>query len=336
MGKPEHNGKRSELQNDGSSSSLPSPPSYIEPGTTTRFLLPDGFPEPSADEQHPDQIISNCPRPPHSWTPCPGHAFNVRCGPNYALNGHKTASAAPLYDVYAVDVYQNAQKLPFVARVTSMPEDPSSSQLSLPPYLIFNILVPNYAPGGMLSQKRNNGPGWNLVLHCRLSEAARTSILEGRPSAAVDLLRRFMHPEDGAHLRKERLKIILGVVDFNEPGFNLVTKQLLQSYNFKPFLSKTASSFYLQPQRCFEIDVDIHSWSQAALSAFQMCKAKLSKTTVRVGVVIEAEGDEEMPEQVLAGIYLSYLDPSNAIDFTPELTAYLASEHGCTAALPKC
>ena len=46
------------------------------------------------------------------------------------------------------------------------------------------------ATGGMVSRK-TNGPGWNVVLYCRLSEAIRAAIREGRPVPSVELLRRF-------------------------------------------------------------------------------------------------------------------------------------------------
>jgi hypothetical protein len=53
-----------------------------------------------------------------------------------------------------------------------------------------------------------------------------------------------MHPQLGVRLRKERLKLIMGMTDCDAPGFDLVTRRVIQAYNFKPFLSKTASTFY--------------------------------------------------------------------------------------------
>ena len=46
----------------------------------------------------------------------------------------------------------------------------------------------------------------------------------------------------------------------------------------------------------------------------------------RAGVVIQAEGDEEMPEQMLCGNYLTYLDPAKAVVFDPALSQYLSDE----------
>jgi CBS domain-containing protein len=58
-------------------------------------------------------------------------------------------------------------------------------------------------------------------------------------------------------------------------------------------------------QGYFEIDVDIHTWSSATLSAFHTLVEKIPLMLLRGGVVIEADGDAEMPEQLLAFIVAS-------------------------------
>ena len=54
----------------------------------------------------------------------------------------------------------------------------------------------------------------------------------------------------------------------------------------------------------------------------------------RAGVVIQAEGDEEMPEQMLCGNYLTYLDPLKAVVFDPALSHYLSDERNFVPPLP--
>jgi hypothetical protein len=126
-----------------------------------------------------------------------------------------------------------------------LPEEPTAAELGLPPYLILNAMVPQYEPPGMFGKRRCDGPSWQLTIYCRLSEEVRSQLQNGgRAPPAVELLRRFMHPQRGAQLRKERLKLIMGMTDCNAPGFDVVTRRVVQAYNFKPFLSKTASTFY--------------------------------------------------------------------------------------------
>lgn len=163
-------------------------------------------------------------------------------------------------------------------------------------------MVPNYPPA-FLGSKQSDGPGWNLVLYCRLSQSVRALLDNGRSSElpAIDLLQRYMDPVHGASLRGQRLKCIFGLADKDSP-FGLVMRQMLKSYNFTPFLSKTASLCYVGPatarQSYFEIDIDIHTWGIPALTGFNTVKEKLDKLLLRGGVVIEADADCEMPEQV--------------------------------------
>jgi len=181
---------------------------------------------------------------PHSWAPCSGSEFSVRCGPAYADNRRKAGSASSIYEVFAVDTHNSEKKLPHIGRVTLLPDDPTAVEFGLPPYLILNAMVPQYPPPGVLGKRRCDGPSWQLTIYCRLSGEVRFQLQTGIAPAAVDLLRRFMHPQLGEGLRKERLKLIMGMTDCNAPGFNLVTRRVVQAYNFKPFLSKTASTFY--------------------------------------------------------------------------------------------
>ena len=356
-----------------SSSELPSPPTRLRPGNVplSSLVLPETFTE----SVHPDEAIKQAARQPHTWTRCPGAAFNVRCGPNYKDKRKKAPSASSLYEVFAVDVHSSDTKLAHIGRVVALPPDPSPPpRASLPSYVIINWMVPNYAPSGLMGPKRSNGPGWNLVLYCRLSDAVRSQLAHaasgdgsatggaatsaaGRP-ASVDLLRRFMHPIDGDRLRGERLKCIMGLADTERPSFGMVLKQLILRYNFKPFLSKTASFCYVGPDY-FEIDIDIHTWGHAALSAFNTVKEKMAALLPRVAVVVEADGDQEMPEQVsvplpsrlppsapalttcplaaqvIAGVFLTNLDPARAAPINAELAAYLSDAANSTRAFTR-
>ena len=79
------------MQNGGST--CEPPPSRITPGSSiSQQALPErgnGPPSPG----HPDLAINRAPRAPHTWTQCPGAAFHVRQGPNYAVTGKKACSS---------------------------------------------------------------------------------------------------------------------------------------------------------------------------------------------------------------------------------------------------
>ena len=175
-----------------------------------------------------------------------------------------------------------------------------------------------------------------MAFVCRLSDGVRDAAAAGRPCAAVSLLRRFLHPEEGQQLRQERLKVIAGVADVAEPRYSLVQRQLVGSLNYKPFLSRTASSFYAAPERGYvEVDIDLHLWSAATLSAFKPLLSRMFKATQRAGIVVEAESDEQMPERMLMGAYISYLDPDARPPLPAEVVDYLVNDEAhTTPALP--
>lgn len=196
------------------------------------------------------------PNTPNNWTRCMGSAFCVRHGPDYATNRYKASSSDSIYDVFAVSATNSKQKLPHIGRIAALPVDADALQLGafgVPPYVILHVMVPRYVPSGMFGKKRKDGISSHLTVYGRLSESVRAMIREGRPSPAVSLLRKFVHPVEGARLRKERLKLIVGVVDMHEPGFDPITRAIIKAYNNKPFLSKTASTFY-ETDDYFEID----------------------------------------------------------------------------------
>ena len=206
---------RAPMQNGGPlGGTCEPPPSRILPGTSiSQSTLPESAAEGPPSQRHPDSVISRAPRAPHTWTQCPGSAFHVRQGPNYAATGKKSPSGPPLYEVVACDAFTSETKLLHLARVMALPEEPSCSDV--PPLLIVNFMVPNYQPSGMMAAaKRTDGPGWNLVLYCRLTPEARKAIEEGRSAGpALALWRRFVHPTEGLHLRQNRVKMIFGLTD---------------------------------------------------------------------------------------------------------------------------
>ena len=151
--------------------------------------------------------------------------------------------------VYAVDVFQSAAKLPHIGRVAALPPDPDPlpAAAGLPSHMLISWMVPNYAPGGLLGSKKTNGPGWTLVIYCKPSESLKAIVRgeAGGKAPSIDLLRRYMHPgATGSMLRGNRLKCVFGLVDKEGLSFGMVMKKMISRYNFKPFLSKTASFCY--------------------------------------------------------------------------------------------
>ncbi|KAL1498878.1 hypothetical protein AB1Y20_013402 [Prymnesium parvum] len=314
----------------------PTPPAPLQRASSTsstRDAFPPAAPPrlvpgnvreapPPPDDASPDASLCAAPRCAHSWARCPASAFHVR-QPDYRRSSHKAPSAPMLYEVFAVDAFSTPRKLPHIGRAVALPP-PAAPPAALPPYLIVHWMIPNYSRR-LFGARTVDGPGWSLVWYCRLSAAAAAACELPSPPPAVALLRRFIHPTHGVRLRGERLKCIIGLADLDEPGFSMMTRQLVGRYNYKPFLSKTASTTYVVPGSYFEIDIDTHTWGNAAVNGLYTVKAKMSAMLLRAGLTIQAEEDDELPEQMLAGCYLTHLDPSRGATLDPELLALLQS-----------
>eukprot|EP00966_Prymnesium_polylepis_P231069 5347076-Prymnesium_polylepis.1 len=151
---------------------------------------------------HPDAAIRAAERHKHTWTPCPGAAFDVRAGPDYRRTGRKAPSTSALYEVFAVDAFTTSRKVAHIGRGVALPAsaDALPPEAGLPPHLIINWMVPNYQRR-MFAQRQVDGPGWNLVWYCRLSADVAAAWRAGAPPPSVELLKRFMHPTLGTRLR---------------------------------------------------------------------------------------------------------------------------------------
>lgn len=250
---------------------------------------------------------------PHSWSDIPASSFQLRVGPAYRVNGKKAPSAESLYEVFAIDAYRTAQKVPHIGRCFAGGPDPDRARLGgIYSYLIMNVMIPSYAPGMVF--QTTDGEGWCIVFHLRLRTQFRDAWLSGNPPNAMKLLREFMNSPPDSALRK-RCKIIARVDNLDDCPLNAATRQLFKRYNSTPFLVRTTSSFYEGPNY-FEIDIDVHNFGKPARMGLHGMREALQQVVFDWSAVIEGETDEELPEQLLFCARFNKLE-SNAVPVLP-------------------
>ena len=261
-----------------------------------------------------DAVFRAAPPLEHAWCPCPGAAFNVRVGPNYARTGAKMPSLAALYDAWALDAFllPDLKEGDLGSRMR-LPPDDTIAPFGVPANLVVTCLVPDYSPS--FFEQRKDGRGWALVMCCRISPAARAQLRSGELSPALRLWREFVGAEPGANVRK-RLKCICGVANPNELQVDTMSRSLVTKYNAKPFICKTSGVFYKR-DHYFGVEVDAHRWGKLALNGFALLKGYIPEMRVRLGLLIEGVDDDELPEQILACAYLSHLSAQKC-QLTPE------------------
>ena len=291
-----------------SSAAAPAKVDRLLPGKVSPFECPPverAAASSSTAEVDFDRLFCDGPKNDHAWTRCPGRAFNVRTGPNYAKTGKKLPSLDPLYDV--ADVYAFScpdNKTPDLGRMFNLPKEDCLGPHGVPANLVLTVLLPDYAPA--LFASRQDGPGWAFAIGCRLSAAARQQLRSGELSPALKLWKSVVGAPADSPLRK-RLKCICGLANPSEIGFDKVTNGLVTKYNAKPFMCISSGVYHAGATEYFGVEVDVHRWGKLALNGFNMVKQHIQHMRMRFGIVIQGETDEELPEQMLACAYMSKL-----------------------------
>lgn len=131
---------------------------------------------------------------PWGWARLPGEAFNLRVGPNYALNKRKAPSAPALYDCVSVDYFGFEQRPDYVADKLSLPPlspelralVPKLAELGIPTDVILNLQFPRKVTSSMFSS-RCDGEGALFIVLLRIKvDTAKMCLRAAKQSQDAD------------------------------------------------------------------------------------------------------------------------------------------------------
>ena len=213
-----------------------------------------------------------------------------------------------MMEVFRVDVHRTAEPKPYNAceRLAFVP--PSRRVGGVPSVFVLHMLMPDYAQPKLST--RREGPGFCITAFAQMTPETRAAFESGELSNAHKLMRTYLLARcqwNESRARSNSKMIVLCPNLDTCSAFNVVTRRLGKIGHAKPFICNKSATFFDSPA-VVECDINVHNFRKMALRGLGTVKKHLRRLFLDIGLVLEGEGNAELPERMMLAFRMSQLD----------------------------
>jgi len=252
-----------------------------------------------------ESLAPNCPD--HSWSRCDHRHFKVR-QKGYKQHGKKDSSAAPIYEVFAMDCFETERRKDHISRFMDLPDvkemraklasGPGLAKY-VPPLFVFQLQLPVEAPS-LWGSKKEDGPGWAMCVFFKLSDASLQALLAGDSGgddavfpSGLRCFARWCQNYSTNMEWKKRVKLIASCLNLDEMGVS----GFVQGFNAKPVLIRRTSTIFRDEELTYlELDIHVQKFDAMAQQSIVSMTSRAGEMYMEIGILIESRDEDELPE----------------------------------------
>eukprot|EP00465_Bigelowiella_longifila_P004610 CAMPEP_0185255336 /NCGR_PEP_ID=MMETSP1359-20130426/4354_1 /TAXON_ID=552665 /ORGANISM="Bigelowiella longifila, Strain CCMP242" /LENGTH=437 /DNA_ID=CAMNT_0027839137 /DNA_START=241 /DNA_END=1554 /DNA_ORIENTATION=- len=247
-------------------------------------------------------LWTNITTPASLFKPLDSKCFLLRSGPDYFKTKKKKPSPAPLYDFKGADLFYAtgsgvvmdcARNIDFSEWI---PDAKDGWFEGAPRIIVSTLQFADELDSGWFGKSDGGTRIYTMLMYFMLNKEGEAAMK--RDTGAAKLLKRFVKDD----LDETRFKTIIKIQDKDKLGLPFVLRKSLDQLDGKPFLAgrmKDAKASRTRGERYFEFDTFVQNYTYLARKGISTCKGKLPLIKFDYGFTIEAQREEEMPENIL-------------------------------------